>query len=215
MIQLFSRWLPEVYAVHKDIREGAAARIAEQARAAGSPDLTLLDLLLAGPKLKHFPDPAQYVRFRGQVIEALEGGEDSLPNVSVYRVFGHVDISALKAGYLWAKEQDLALLLNPSIKSWELENLSRSCDKPSILLSIKFMWIYRGFSNFRGTLANTKPVCKSLKLLYGTDFGSPQNSTWTQVQLAAEIGHPEIDPFALNTILWLLGQEFSLAGPRS
>jgi hypothetical protein len=171
----------------------------------------LLDLLLAGPRLKPFPDPLQYVQFRSQVVQNLQQGGPDLPNVSVYRVFAHIDIAALKAGYAWAKDQDLTQLTNPNIKAWELEELSQCCDKPSILLSIKYMWLYRGFHNFRGNLANTSPVCKTLKLLYGTDFRSAYKSTWTQIELAAQIGNEDIDPWMLNTILWILGQRFSLA----
>lgn len=204
---IFTRYLPAVHALHESCREDTI-NIATKYR-----EVSLVDFILAGPKLQVFANAEDYKNYKQSIYNALDAQEDELPSVSKWEIFSFTEISALKAGYQFLKNTyftDWWGVINATKPKWQdLVELSSYMTAPSTLLSLKYFWLFLNYDQnypgkYEGILANTSPVRKTLKVLFGTDFGSSLQATMQQQRMASEL---DICAFNLNSILWLMGRE--------
>lgn len=204
--EIFVRHLPAV----EDLHDRCRKLVFDLESAYGRP-LSLLDVMLASQSLKAFSSKNEYFRYKNSIVSALNQDSD-MPTVANFGVFSHIEITTIKACYsfLLNTEADYWNLIteHQPIKWQTLVDISATMTTPSVLLSLKYYWLYLNYDKqypFDGVLANTGPVRNALKTLFGSDFGSPLRSTMQQQRLAGEINHPDLDAFRMNSVLWLMG----------
>lgn len=219
---IFARHLPLVCELHESIKSDLASLHRAVVEVEGNRELTLYDVLLAGLKLRTFPDPDSFKAFRAEIARAVDGRQVELPQVSKYKVFNKTEITTLNANYKFIlKHRKDPLLHATSPSKLDLEHLSYRMRSPSTLLCLKYFFLHLGYgdaftypnddddpvyhgTSYNGMVASTSPVRKALTRLYGTDFKGQLAASMQQQRMAVETG---IDAFSLNSVLWLMGQQ--------
>lgn len=167
-------------------------------------DSCLLDMLLS-PPLKPYPK-----EWKALVLDALDSKQPKLPDASSFKLFSLSEIAGLGSVYQFIVEcRDYGwydTLLNSSPKRDALSELSALSDKSSVLLGIKYFWLYCGhpIDEYYGILPHTRPIKDLMRLLWGTDFTSTLKATAFQQRLAKDLDR---SPFWVNSALWVMSHK--------
>lgn len=187
--------------LHDDLRN-KMLELADRVAALGGPAELTLETCLAMPASD--PDPSLAPRVYQTLLQmrsdspVLKQGWD-LPEMSVLK----------KRLVALDDERVQSILKNPRPKIEDLEEASHGAHSASGVLAFKYFMIARELdeSSYYGAQANTSPVRKATKLLFGTDCGGSSN-VWRHTAMCIRLADQlDKSPTYVNSALFVIGQK--------
>ncbi len=128
----------------------------------------------------------------------------------IFGVYNDLEIKVMETRRSFVQDVNTSgngeILKDTDPKYGDLSKIGKLTSASSVLLAIKYFWIFKRYplNKYNCFPANTGPVKKATKVLWGNEFKDMLEAKKIHDQLASELDMNVID---VNTALWIIGNE--------